>query len=106
MIALLAAPTQTDEDEWQQELADWGLPPEQPAEPELFGLWEENATAIEWWLSLPQFLRFNNGICLGMDIKAVAADRELSGNTYTPDDYRRLKQIAITATNEINKRKP
>ncbi|WP_087022401.1 hypothetical protein [Thaumasiovibrio subtropicus] len=107
MIALIDGPTPTDDNEWHQELKDWGLPiplSPQRSEPTLIELWQENATALEWWLSLPQFLRWHNGICLGMDVQAVAADLQLSQRSYSPDDYDRLKVIAATVTESVNLR--
>ncbi len=107
MIAVLNGPTVEQQDEWLQELNDWGLPIPQTNEETTthIELWQENAPAIEWWLSLPQFLRWHNGICLGMDVQAVVADQQLSQQPHSPSDYQRLKTIAATVTEHLNQQK-
>lgn len=93
--------TQKETEEWQQELANWGVSePESNDEPP--PLWQENWPAIEWWLSIPGFLKFNQHVCLGMDVIAVKADAELSGRETMPVQYQKLKVIARTIAEELN----
>jgi hypothetical protein len=95
------AATQKEAEDWQQELASWGVTELEPAD-EAIPLWVENWPAIEWWLSIPGFLKFNQQVCLGMDVIAVKADAELAGRDTTPEQYQQLKVIARTIAEELN----
>lgn len=95
------AATKKEEEDWQQELALWGVSEEEKHD-DLVGLWEENWPAVEWWLSIPGFLKFNQHVCLGMDVLAVKADSELAQRETTPSQYQQLKTIARTLAEELN----
>ncbi len=92
-----------EQQDWEEELAFFGLkePDETEASTEL---WQENLAAVEWWLSIPGFLKWNNHVCLGMDVLAVQADSQLSERTSNPIDYQKLKVIARTVAEELNSR--
>ncbi|MDO6497324.1 hypothetical protein [Photobacterium sanguinicancri] len=98
--------TARDEKEWQDELAAWGIETEltMAGESDYVEVWEEHATVLEWWLSIPAFLRWNGPVCLGMDVCQVKADVELSARDVTPADYQKLKLIANEMTEELNRR--
>lgn len=98
--------TAQDDQAWQDELACWGvtIDPIAEPEPEEVEVWEEHQAVLEWWLSIPGFLRWNGPACLGMDACQVKADADLSGRTVTPDDYLKLKLIANEMTEELNRR--
>jgi len=70
----------------------------------LIPLMEENLPVIQWWMSIPSFLRWNGSVCLGMDVIAVKSDAELSGRNTHPAEYAKLKLIARTLTEELNQR--
>lgn len=95
-----------DDEEWQAEKALWGIEDlDEEPEDESILLWQENWDAVMWWLSIPCFLKWNMGACLGMDVFAVKADAEMSARSVNPDDYNKLKVIARTVTEELNGRK-
>ncbi|MDX1301186.1 hypothetical protein [Photobacterium sp.] len=97
--------TAKDEQDWQQELASWGV--SQNPEPKVnddIEVWQEHAEVLEWWLTIPAFLRWNGFCCLGMDVCQVKADADLSGRTINPDDYQKLKSIASVMAEELNLR--
>lgn len=96
------AATQQDVEDWEKEMALWGI--SDPSDPldETIGVWPENWEAMNWWLSIPSFLVWNFSHCVGMNVLAVKADAEMSGRDIVPDDYRRLKIIARTLTEELN----
>ncbi|EIN5959845.1 DUF1799 domain-containing protein [Vibrio cholerae] len=96
--------SQLDELEWQSELSSWGATCPDWETPEEIELWPENLAAVEWWLTIPGFLKWQNGFCLGMDTHAVQADAQLSGRTVSPSDYAKLKAIAATACDLMNTR--
>lgn len=95
--------TTQDVDEWQQEMALWGMDDELDTDEPDYELWEEHAEIIDWWLGIPDFLRFNHRVCLGMNVVAVKADAELSDRHVTPEHYHALKLIAKTAVEELNR---
>lgn len=104
MRALIKRRTATlkDQDEWQDELAFWGV--QDPVEDEEIELWFEHKNVVSIWLSVPGFLKFNGAVCLGMDVLAVEADMRLSGIEISPADYQKLKLIGRTLTEELNER--
>lgn len=106
MLAFLShsAPTQHDNDEWQAEKVLWGIESLEDEKPEQIELWEENLSVVEWWLSIPSFLKWNFNKCVGMDVIVVKADAEMAQREINPDDYRKLKVIARTVTEELNRR--
>ncbi|MDO6542820.1 hypothetical protein [Photobacterium sanguinicancri] len=71
---------------------------------ETIEVWQEHADVLEWWLTIPAFLRWNGFCCLGMDVCQVKADAELSGRGINPDDYQKLKSIASVMAEELNQR--
>lgn len=71
---------------------------------ETIEVWQEHADVLEWWLTIPAFLRWNGVCCLGMDVCQVKADAELSGRGINPDDYQKLKSIASVMAEELNQR--
>lgn len=93
-----------DDEEWEKEMALWGLIDVPPTEDEPIALWQEHEIVVMWWISIPSFLRFNGIVCLGMDPVAVRADLELSGKSYPPEQYHKLKLIARTLAEELNQR--
>ena len=100
--------TAKDDQDWQDELASWGIESDTfakvEAEPEVITVWDEHQNVLEWWLDIPAFLRWSGSVCLGMDTCQVKADAELSGRMVDTDDYRKLKLIAQTMTEELNRR--
>lgn len=96
--------TARDNQEWEEELALWGIKEPEPETESEIELWPEHQRVIEWWLSIPDFLRFNHSVCLGMNVSAVHADCQLSGFTPEPCDYQKLKLIARTLAQELNQR--
>ncbi|SHO58800.1 hypothetical protein [Vibrio quintilis] len=100
------AATPADDADWQQELAAWGIDEPDTERETFIPVWPENWPVVQWWLSIPGFLKFNQNACLGMDVLAVKADAELSQRTIEPDDYRKLKTIARTLAEELNRREP
>ncbi len=97
------AASEKEQEDWEQELAFWGINDEQEQQSDI-ELWEENLNAWQWFLSVPSFLKWNNNVCLGMDILAVQADAQLAGLDTNPSDYQKLKVIARTLTEELNSR--
>ncbi|WP_155741975.1 hypothetical protein [Vibrio nigripulchritudo] len=93
--------TQKENQAWQQELANWGIQ-EPRSQEESIVVWEENWAAIEWWLSVPGFLKFNQHVCLGMDVLAVKADADLCRRAVVPSQYQQLKVIARALAEELN----
>ncbi|AMG01355.1 hypothetical protein AL538_27285 [Vibrio harveyi] len=97
------AATPQDIEDWQEELASWGMEsPDDVIEKE-YELWHEHVEVIGWWLDIPDFFRFNERVCLGMNVAAVKADADLSSRTINPTDYAKLKIIAKTAAEELNR---
>ncbi|EJL6724395.1 DUF1799 domain-containing protein [Vibrio alginolyticus] len=96
--------TKRDEDSWEEELALWGVQDVKDAHDEPIEIWEEHLEVVQWWISIPGFLKFNGTACLGMDVLAVKADMELSDSTYSPEQYQKLKVIARTLAEELNQR--
>jgi hypothetical protein len=95
--------TAKEQDAWDEECQFWGLA-KADNEPELIPLMDENLAAVEWWMSIPSFLRWNNGVCLGMDVVSVQADLALSDRESEPENYQKLKLIARVITEELNQR--
>ncbi len=108
MLSFIAQPatTHNDEQEWQEELTLWGVSQDVPEPaPDEIALWPENWDVMMWWLSIPSFLKWNMGYCMGMDVLAVQADAQMSGRDIKSDDYQKLKLIARVVTEELNGRK-
>ncbi|MCG9624642.1 hypothetical protein L1D34_07285 [Vibrio mediterranei] len=87
----------------------WGVDdPDVDQEDALPELWEENLDAMEWWLSIPNFLTFvpniqaGRTVCTGMNVEAVKADAEMSKRDINPSDYDKLKAITRTLVEEYN----
>ncbi|QSX32455.1 hypothetical protein JYB87_11825 [Shewanella avicenniae] len=71
-------------------------------------IYQENWKAIEWFLDVDDLFIVSNGVLLGLDVKAIQADATMSGRTYTPEDYIKLRTIgraAAAAVNAKNSRK-
>lgn len=92
--------------ELDDDLAAWGI--ESPPEPqsEVFDVWEEHKEALLWWCNGGSQLKFNTGphgtVCTGLDVVALKADAELSGRQVDPDDYNRMKLIALHVAEHLN----
>ena len=64
--------------------------------------WDCHQTAIEWWLQIQDLLRYQQQVCLGLDVVAVKADAEMRELEYTKEDYLQLRLIAKTVTEIFN----
>jgi hypothetical protein len=66
----------------------------------------ENRSAVSWFLDVSDFLNFSaNGVALGIDVKAVQADADMSGKSFSSSDYNKLRNLGRYVCNELNKRK-
>lgn len=62
----------------------------------------ENQAAFSWFLDVDDLFIFNGTVAIGLDIKAIAADAEMSGREYTPEDYKKLRHTGRAAANALN----
>lgn len=65
-------------------------------------IYEENWRAVEWFLEVDDLFVVSNGVLIGLDINAIQADATMSGRTYTPEDYKKLRILGRAAAAEVN----
>lgn len=94
----------------QDELALLGAPDEvleaQQRDTESFEVHPRNHGAVEWFCEVADLMRYQNGVCLGLDLPQVQADSQLRGRPCCPDSYQRLRQMARAAADRLNERLP
>jgi hypothetical protein len=64
---------------------------------------ESNWPALEWFFDISDLFKWQEGVCLGLDITAVKADVELSQRSTTPENYAKLREIGRIVTSYYNK---
>jgi hypothetical protein len=69
-----------------------------------------NQAAFSWFLDVDDLFNYSSTpkgqlICLGLDVKAIKADAELSERQYNANDYKKLRQIGRSAARAINEDK-
>ncbi|QPG06562.1 hypothetical protein IT774_05155 [Salinimonas marina] len=64
----------------------------------------ENWAAVGWFLDVDDLFDVHGHWFKGLDIKAIYYDAQMSGRSYTPDDYAKLRILGKTAAAELNKK--
>lgn len=64
--------------------------------------WDCHKIAVEWWLQVQDLMRYEQSICIGLDVVAIKADAEMSGREIDKEDYLKLRLIAKTVTDILN----
>lgn len=63
---------------------------------------EENWAALGWFLDVDDLFRYQDSVCLGLDVLAVKADADMLGRQYETSDYKALRHIAKEAASQLN----
>ncbi|MCE9679617.1 hypothetical protein LZP69_10640 [Shewanella sp. AS1] len=85
-----------------KELQLLGIEDKAPEEDAPIVFWDEHEAALNWWWQVQDLLRYNECVCMGLDVLAVKADSELSGREVSVEDYQKLRLIAHTVTELFN----
>lgn len=101
----LRTPTsQAEQRQLDKELQLLGIQDTPPVEDAPIVFWDEHKAALDWWWQVQDLLRYNEYVCMGLDVLAVKADSELSGREVKVEDYHKLRLIAHTVTQLFNEK--
>lgn len=67
-------------------------------------VFQENWAAVMWFCETQDCYRFSeSGVCLGLDLPQVVAEKELTGRETTAQDFKNLKEMARENTRLLNR---
>lgn len=69
-----------------------------------FEVLEANWPALQWFLEVDDLFRYEGGVCLGLDVLAIQANAQMSGQEVVPADYKKLRLLGQMAASELNKK--
>ncbi|GLX86376.1 hypothetical protein tloyanaT_26290 [Thalassotalea loyana] len=73
-------------------------------QPRACELLSENLDTFMWFTQVDDLLKYQNGVCLGLDVLAVKADCEMSQREVTPTQYKHLRAMASAVAHKLNER--
>lgn len=94
--------SQAEQQELQQEMRLLGIEADKIDDIQVV-FWQEHQAALNWWWQVQDLMRYQDCVCLGLDVTAVKADSDLSGREVVSEDYQKLKLIAHTVTEALNR---
>lgn len=72
--------------------------------PKELEVYPENWQALNWFLTVDDLFKYEQGICMGLDLTQIAADIQITGREVIQDDYKKLRFIGQHAAAALNKR--
>ncbi|PCI62047.1 MAG: hypothetical protein COB35_05030 [Gammaproteobacteria bacterium] len=68
-------------------------------------LFDDCFALFNWFVEIDDLFLFDQGFCLGLDVKALQAEAQMSNRSIEKEDFRLLRQMGKAAAAALNEKR-